>query len=99
MNCHISACPIYILHIFLYYIWVFVIKSDDFEKSSKCKKNFISYFFLVVYRMEATRWLTNKLGEESWVPVQIGTMLRSDNMRSVVDSYDALSSGTILKII
>ena len=44
--------------------------------------------------METTRWLTNKLGEESWVPAQISNLLRADNIRSVVDSYEALSSGS-----
>ena len=43
----------------------------------------------------STKWLTNKLGEESWVPVHVGTLLRADNMRSIVDSYDELSSGKV----
>ena len=48
---------------------------------------------------ETTRLLTNKLGEESWVPVQIGNLLRNDNMQSVVNSYDALSSGVKMRIL
>ena len=50
--------------------------------------------------METTvRWLTNKLGEENWVPSQIGSLLRPENMDAAVDSYDALSPGVKIRLL